>query len=195
MNHGRSSEVDVSMAKSKIAAKCGQPTAAPDPVAVNRIHDRSNEEAVDHECRILPAFGHSTGRNCCGRIHKHHLEEEQCEYGHVIRMAAQEETCCSKQTERLSKECDRDFFVQSRITAHSADRAKTPKHDGESSHIEGKHSEGIDHEVHCHGVRHVLGSRQACFDHSKSSLHEHDKETGDQCPHHVYRDLTMAHFL
>src|SRR5271165_3731971 len=59
------------------------------------------------------------------------------------------------------------------------------KHQCETAYPEPKHTQGIDHKVHGHGMGYVLFLREPGFNHCETSLHKHYKEAGYQRPHNV----------
>ena len=76
VNNTRTGEIDRSMTKTPIQATLRQPTTTPDPIAIEAIRQR-NPQTEQAEILPGPAFGHRTGGNRCGGIHKNHHEKEQ----------------------------------------------------------------------------------------------------------------------
>ena len=76
----------------QVDAHLREPAVAPDPIAEDRIHDRADAAAIDHEGRELPSFRRASGRYRRGRVHEHHLEEEERERRRVIARALEQES-------------------------------------------------------------------------------------------------------
>ncbi len=117
VHHRGAGEIDMAVAEAEIRAELGEPAAAPDPVAEERIHDRADAAAIDHERGELPALGGGAGRNRRRRIHEHHLEEEERKGGGVIAGALQQEPVPAEEAERLSEEVHRELVVQPAVAA------------------------------------------------------------------------------
>ena len=109
VHHGGTGEVDVPVTEAELLAQRGQPAAAPDPVAEQRVDDHRHEEPEDEERRPLPALGHGAGRDRAGGVHEHHLEEEQREHADVVGVAAQEEALHAEEPERVAEQADREL--------------------------------------------------------------------------------------
>src|SRR5258708_19595050 len=79
------------MAESVAQTEHGEPSAAPDKVAVNRVSNHGDEESIDHERREFPPLGHGACWDCGRSIHEDHLEQEHCEDAYVVNAIPQEE--------------------------------------------------------------------------------------------------------
>ena len=106
----------------------------------------------------------------------------------------EEALACRAGRTDLPNRCDGQFVVQAGVAAQRAGtgRPNAAEHEGEAADVEAEHAQRIDHEVHGHGVRGVLGAAQAGFHQREAGLHEHDQEAGDQRPHEVDRDAVVA---
>ena len=183
----------MAVTQAEVLAQHGQPASSPDPVSVDRIDDGPDKPAVDEEGEIFPALGQGTGGNGCRRVHEDHLEEKQGEDRDIIDGAGKEETLAAKESELLSEERDGDFMVEPGITAQSADGAQSAEHEGKPADVESEHAQGIDHQVHGHGMSRILGPGKARLHHGESRLHEHDQEAGNQRPDEIDGHPVMTH--
>src|SRR5262249_8244377 len=166
-----------------------EPPATPHPATIDRIHDRSDAQPIEHECAKLPTLSHRTGRNRSGRVHEYHLEQEQSEYSAVINAGAKEKAFEPDQIDRFAHKVEVVHAVEhSRTAAERWVTAATTKHECKTAHIEAQHAERINHEVHGHRMGRVLRTAQTGFDESETSLHEHDEEASQQRPHDIDRD-------
>src|ERR1043166_4285160 len=104
----------------EVRAEISEPAVAPDPIPKEGVHHRADAAAVNHERGELPSLGGAAGRNCCGRVHEYHLEQEQRERRCVITGALQQESLGAEQAEKLPEEVDAEFVVQARVSAHPA---------------------------------------------------------------------------
>ena len=70
------------MAEAPIDATLSQPTASPDPVAIETIRQGNpeTEQAVVFPC---PAFSHGARRDRRGGVHKNHHKEKQHQDGRI----------------------------------------------------------------------------------------------------------------
>src|SRR3990167_10113479 len=92
----------------------------------------------------------------------------------------------------MTEQVDGHFMVERRYASQRPQGPDATEHEREPANPEAEHPYSVHHEIHAHGVSHVLGSREACFDHREPGLHEHDHETADQRPYDVDRHFTMS---
>ena len=185
-------EVAISIAKAKVSAEVGKPTATPGPIGEDRIGERAHDERGDKERGVLPAFRRRAGHDGESRIHKDHLEEEQHHDGDVIgALVHQKQAVLAPKTERLAEKRDGKFAEERRCYPRLATRADAAHLDGEADQPIGEHADAVHHEVHHHGVIGVLGAAEAGFDDGETRLHEHDQEARDQGPHEVDGDTVL----
>ena len=100
---------------------CGEPAAAPDPVAVHGIDDHGDKQAVDAEGRELPALGQGAGGDGGRGVHEDHLEEEEGHHRDVIGTPGQEKAFVAEEAEVLAEEMEGHFVAQ--IGAHAQGRS------------------------------------------------------------------------
>ena len=127
-----------------------------------------------------------------GRVHEHHLEQEQREHADVVGVAAQEESFQAEQPERMRQQVDGQLVVERRGAAERADRADAAHLQRVAANPEAEQADRVDHEVHAHRVRGVLRAGEAGLHHREPGLHEHDEEPGKQRPHKIDRDLVVT---
>ena len=92
----------------------------------------------------------------------------------------------------VTEQIDRELAVERRRSAERRDGADAAHLQREAADPVAEHADRVDHEVHRHRVRGVLGAGEPGLDHREAGLHEHDEEAGDQRPHDVDGDLVVA---
>src|SRR3954463_1318828 len=122
----------MSVTQSEVGSELREPTAAPHPVAKQRIHDGADAATVDHERRESPSLGGAAGRNGCRRIHENHLEQEQSKCGRVIASAQQHKTFPTDDSKRFAEYRPSDLVIQAGVTAHRSERSEPAEHKGET---------------------------------------------------------------
>jgi len=182
MHDGRTCEVYSTVSDAEVFAQLRQPAAAPYPVCKERIEEHGNEEGSDDDGGIFDAFGHGSGRNGYGRIHKDHLEEEQGIGTDIIRAGKTE----AFRPDDAAEAGNGNLAVQDGIRlAESCSGAVSAHLEGEAGQEETDRPDQEDHEVHCHRVGGILAAAEAGFNHCKTALEEKDHEAADHDPDHV----------
>src|SRR5436190_14868062 len=123
MNDRRACEINMPVTQAKIHPQLRKPATAPNPVAEQRIHECSNTATIDHKGRELPSLRRRACWDCGGRVHEHHLEQEQGKSSGIIPYSLQQKTLVAKQAKRFPKNVDRQFTIQSSIVSQGGDRA------------------------------------------------------------------------
>ncbi len=77
VHDARAGEVHRAVAQPRRAAEVGQPAAAPDPAAHQRVDDHAHPEAHEDEAAELQPLRHGARRDGGRGVHEHHLEEEE----------------------------------------------------------------------------------------------------------------------
>ena len=193
MHHGRAGKIHVPVTQAEVGAELRQPSATPNPVGEYRIHQHRHEETENHEGGKLPPLRHRARWDGCGRIHEHHLKQEEREDTHVIGVPAQKETLEPKQAERLSKERHRELMVQTGCAPKRSHRAHAPHLKSIAADPVTQHAYAIDHEVHAHRMRHVLRARKTGLYQGEPRLHEHHEEAREQRPHDIDGNLIVTY--
>src|SRR5258708_1035041 len=136
----------------EFSAQCGEPAAAPDPVAEDGVDEHGNEQAEDEEGLEGPSFRHAAGGDGSRRIHEHHLEEEERKNAYVIDLAVEEKAYCTQQLEIVSEHMNGPFVGDD---AGGASQCRciqtTAEHKGKTTDPKSEHSKSIDQKVHSHG--------------------------------------------
>src|SRR5665213_1203678 len=92
----------MAVAKPKVHTQLREPAATPDPITEQRVHDRTDAAAINHEGRKLPSLCGRTGRDRGGGVHKHHLEQEKGERCRIVAGVLKQKSLPSKQPEEVS---------------------------------------------------------------------------------------------
>ncbi len=185
-------EVDVTVAEPEVRSELGKPAAAPHPVAVDRIDDGPDENSVDAEGREFPALGHGSGRYGRRGIHEYHLKQEHADGADVVG-SVQEEALRADEAEGFPEQVHRQFLVQAVEPSQGPHGPESAEHDRVSADVEAQHAQGIDQEIHGHGMSRVLGAGQPRFHHRETGLHEHDEEPRNEQPNHVDGNPVLAY--
>ncbi len=155
-------------------------------------HSAHPDEALEVE-----TLCHGPGRNRGRGVHEDHLENEECQDTEVGRKPGEKETggahdaplvanadAAVKQpapvTQRRRRKCPCAHIVDFGIDMiHCAKlECKTNEEVADSANTE-------DHNVHHHGMRHVLGTGEACLHKRKARLHEEDQECRQHDPERI----------
>src|SRR6266516_337485 len=108
----------MAVAETKIGAELRKPATAPNPVSEDRIHDRANATAVNHEGGKPPPLGAGARRDGRGGVHKDHLKEKERKGCGVITHALQQKPLVSEEAKRLAEQIDRPFAIKPAVIAH-----------------------------------------------------------------------------
>ena len=93
----------------------------------------------------------------------------------------------------LAEQIDGHFVVEIGHHAQVRDLAHPAEHKGKPADPETQHADGVNHDIHAHGMHGVLGPGKARLHQREAQLHEHDQVAGDQGPDNVNGDLVVAH--
>ena len=141
-----------------LSAQDAQPAAAPDPVAVQGIDDRANQEAVGEVRLGLGALGYGPGHDGSGGAGKDHLEHPV----HIdLPIAAGPHPAGQEKV----------------IGAGNAGR-RSSHHQGKAESPERQGSNGEVHKALGHIVDRAFGPDQAGPQESEPGLHKKDQESG-----------------
>src|SRR5438132_474780 len=105
----RTGEVAVAVAEAVARTERRKPSAAPRPVAVDRIRERAHEERRDDERGVSPPLRCGSGDDGERRIHEHHLEEEHHHDADVIGGAPEHHPLRAEQPPVLAEQTDGDL--------------------------------------------------------------------------------------
>src|SRR2546426_11358699 len=97
MDHPRSREVDRAVTQTPAVADLGEPAAAPQPVAVDRVEYTAQHELREDERLEVDALRDGADDDVAGGLHEDDFEEEERQRANVIRMARLEEEAVEAQ--------------------------------------------------------------------------------------------------
>ncbi len=112
VHHARSGEIAVALAQAGVGAQLREPSAAPGPVAIERIGDRAHDDGGDCEGGELPPFGAGAGHDREGGVHEHHFKQEDDHDAYVIGVAAQQIPGLAEKAPGLPEQCNGMFGSQ-----------------------------------------------------------------------------------
>ena len=90
MDNARSGKVAIALSEPHVGAQLREPAAAPGPVAIQRIGKCAHQHRGNRKREKLPPFRGSAGHDGQGRIHEHHLEQEDDHDADVIGVPGEE---------------------------------------------------------------------------------------------------------
>ena len=183
----RPGEIDMTVTQAEVNAELREPSAAPDPVAVQRVEEHRHENSVDEECFELPSLRHRAGRNGGGGVHENQREQKHAEAGGIAADVEQRELAEAEDAVRMRADRDRNFVMTDRGHAERRQMRDAAHHEAVAGEPETEDADRIDDQVHRHGVDRVFRARKTRLDHRESELHEHHEETSDQQPREVQR--------
>ncbi len=193
VDHRGAGEVHRAVTETELGAERGEPAAAPDPHAVDRVDDRAHEHAERHERRELPALGHRAGDDGGGGVHEHELEQEEREYAGIVGAVSQradEEALGARDC--LSRNLD-SVPVEDRLsTRRPEERAHGSELEREPDEPVGERADREDHEVRHGDVCGVLASAEARLHEHEARLHEEDQTHAHGDEEDVQPDLDVA---
>ena len=175
-----------------IAELC-EPTAAPDPVAEERIDEAADDNAEDKEALEAPALGTRTGDNGCRGVHEDHHEEEENDGRSVVAASSQEEARRTEQSPTVvtvDRRANGEHVIERRNATEAGRTTNrrtihTAAHEREAAREKAKHAECVHQKVHGERVGRILRANEASFDEREAGLHEHNEEPGYQRPHEI----------
>ena len=186
MDHRRASEVphvDPLFARQGT----GQPAAAPDPVADERIDEGTDQEGINEIRGELRPLGHGTRDDCRRGPREDQLEHELGVERHRGPVQGGEDP--------LVGVAGRGRVVSPREEepAKSHERVAVAEHDAEPDGPVGQRPEAEIHQVLHHDVVGVLRAGQSSFDVGESRLHPEHQERRQHHPHRVQQHLVVGH--
>src|SRR5579863_4543227 len=92
-------------------------------------------------------------------------------------------------TEKMDTEFMTDYAGRSAKVCYIQ---RPPVHKGKTAYPEPQYTQGINEEVHGHGMGHIFLLGKSRFDHGETALHEHDEKSCQQGPDNIDGDLVMA---
>jgi len=199
MDNGRAGIIDGAMAEAAVDAEAGKPSAAPHPAAIGAVYESADADAEEAETFEAPALGQCAGGDGGGGVHENHHVEKEHEHAGRDGIPAEEKS---------AEAADSPVFSGDREIEHVAERRSTIEIEGSGSADEGRsrtgrgavdaahhecvaanekpdHAEGINQEIHAHGVSDVFGAAHAGFDQCEAGDHEHDEKSGEKRPDEI----------
>ena len=192
VDDARSRKVRIALAESEIGAELREPAAAPCPVGEQRIGERAHEYGRHGEGEELPAFRARARDDGQGRIHEHHLEQEDDHHAHVIGVTGEEHAALAEEAPRFSEQRERVFAGQWLQASEIAVARGAAHLDRKADEPVGEEAAPIHEEIHHVGVVRVLHAAEPCLHHRETGLHEHHEEAANQRPGEVDADLVLA---
>ena len=159
-----------------VKAHLGQPAAAPDPVAGNRVDDQADEDAVNAVGRKFCTFCHGPGNDGGGRRAENSLEDQKC-HGGIAGIFRNGKMFCKK--------------------IRTADDAVNicPKHESEADDPEYRRTQSEVHHIFHNDIACVFSAGQTRFAHGKTWLHKKYQGGAQQHPDRVCRRISQGKWV
>src|SRR5579862_1478110 len=101
----------MTVTEAQVNPELREPSAAPDPVAVQRVKERRHENSVDEECFEFPSLSHRAGWNRGGGVHEDQREQKHTEAGGIAADVEQRELAETEDAVRMRADRDRNFVM------------------------------------------------------------------------------------